>query len=68
VVVIAMSRTTYVAPSPTYSVTLKDGEQWIVEAEWLDGTIEQIAAFKSYFDARHWLNDHCKASAHRPIR
>jgi hypothetical protein len=58
----------YLEPAPNYSVMLKDGEHWIVEAEWPDGTIEQVATFKSYFDARDWLSARSKSCAPRPRR
>ena len=53
----------YINPVPNYSVMLKDGEQWTVEAEWPDGTIEEVATFRSFFDARDWLNDQSKLGA-----
>jgi hypothetical protein len=30
------------ARNPIFCVVLKDGEHWQVEAEWPDGTIEQV--------------------------
>lgn len=44
---------------PTLCIVLGDGEQWWVEAEWPDGTIEQINNFKRHADAVHWLKLHC---------
>jgi hypothetical protein len=40
---------------PIFYIVLGDCEQWIVEAEWPDGTIEQVETFKAYFDALAWL-------------
>jgi hypothetical protein len=40
---------------PIFNIVLRDCEQWIVEAEWPDGTIEQVEIFKAYFDALAWL-------------
>jgi len=40
---------------PLFVIILGDGDQWTVEAEWPDGTIEQLDIFKSYYDAREWL-------------
>jgi hypothetical protein len=37
---------------PIFNVVLRDGD----EAEWPDGTIEQVETFKAYFDALHWMN------------
>lgn len=53
----------YVNPIPNYSVMLKDGEQWTVEVEWPDGTIEEVATFRSFFDARDWLKDQSEPCA-----
>jgi len=39
------------ARKPIFCVVLSGSEQWLIEAEWPDGTIEQIDAFKAYFDA-----------------
>jgi hypothetical protein len=36
-------------------VVLKDGEHWQVEAEWPDGTIEQLYKFKDGFEALDWV-------------
>jgi hypothetical protein len=41
---------------PIFNVVLRDGDHWTVEAEWPDGTIEQVEIFKAYFDALHWMN------------
>jgi hypothetical protein len=36
---------------PFFCVVLSDGQQWAVGAEWPDGAIEQIDAFKHHFEA-----------------
>ncbi len=41
---------------PVFCVVLTDGPQWSVEAEWPDGTIEQIDTFKGHFDAVKWVS------------
>jgi hypothetical protein len=43
------------AGNPIFCVVLKDGEQWQVEAEWPDGTIEQIHKFKGGSEALEWV-------------
>jgi hypothetical protein len=43
------------ALKPIFCVVLGDGERWIVEAEWPDGTIEQIEDFKAHFEAVNWI-------------
>jgi hypothetical protein len=42
---------------PTFSVVLQDGDQWTVEAEWPDGTIEQAAAVESEAAGFFWLRE-----------
>ena len=46
-----------IARKPVFCVILRDGQQWAVEAEWPDGTIEQIDTFKAHFEALNWVND-----------
>jgi hypothetical protein len=41
---------------PIFAVILRDGDEWTVEAEWPDGTIEQVTVAKSASDARTWIN------------
>jgi hypothetical protein len=41
--------------TPIFCVVLKDGEHWQVEAEWPDGTIEQVHEFKDGFEALDWV-------------
>ncbi len=48
------------APNPIFCVVLGDREGWLVEAEWPDGTIEQIDAFKAYLDAINWISTQSK--------
>ena len=43
------------ARNPIFCVVLKDGEHWQVEAEWPDGTIEQVYKFKAGFEALNWV-------------
>ena len=43
------------ARNPIFCVVLKDGEQWQIEAEWPDGTIEKIHECKAYFDVLNWV-------------
>jgi hypothetical protein len=40
---------------PLFFVVLKDGQYWQVEAEWPDGTIEQVREFRSGTDALKWV-------------
>jgi hypothetical protein len=41
--------------TPLFCVILKDGQFWQVEAEWPDGTIEQVCEFKNGTDALNWV-------------
>jgi hypothetical protein len=40
---------------PIFCLVLSDGQRWSVEAEWPDGTFEQVNTFKGYFEAASWL-------------
>jgi hypothetical protein len=44
-----------IAREPIFCVVLGDAENWSVEAEWPDGTIEPVHAFKAYFEAMNWV-------------
>jgi hypothetical protein len=41
---------------PIFSVVLSDGDNWSVEAEWPDGTIEPVDTFEGRSDAVDWLS------------
>jgi len=45
-----------VAQKPLFHVVLSDGDQCFVEAEWPDGTIEQIDTFGLHIEAVNWLS------------
>jgi hypothetical protein len=40
---------------PLFYVVLRDGDQWMIEAEWPDGSIEHVQAFKAHSQAAHWV-------------
>jgi hypothetical protein len=40
---------------PIFCVVLRNDEQCVVEAEWPDGTIEKIEAFKHKYEAADWI-------------
>jgi hypothetical protein len=40
---------------PLFYVVLRDGDQWMIEAEWPDGSIEHVQAFKAHSQAVHWV-------------
>jgi hypothetical protein len=45
---------------PVFCVVLSDGNKWSVEAEWPDGTVERVSAFKTHIEAVDWLNRQSK--------
>ena len=40
-----------IARKPVFCVVLGDSVKLVVEAEWPDGTIEQVGTFKGYLEA-----------------
>jgi hypothetical protein len=46
---------------PLFYVVLGEGENWRIEAEWPDGTIEKVDAFKAHVDAVTWLGTRAEA-------
>jgi hypothetical protein len=45
-----------VAQKPLFHMVLSDGDRWFVEAEWPDGTIEQIDTFGRHIEAVNWVS------------
>jgi hypothetical protein len=43
------------APKPVFYVVLSDLDQWAVEAEWPDGTLERVDTFKEHSAAASWI-------------
>ena len=46
---------------PVFLVVLGDGSQWSLQAEWPDGTIEQVDTFKGHSEAVGWLTTQSEA-------
>jgi hypothetical protein len=46
---------------PIFCVVQRDSQQWTVEAEWPDGTIEQVDIFKGHSDATEWVSNRSEA-------
>jgi hypothetical protein len=44
------------AGRPFFHVTLSDSDQWLVEAEWPDGTLEAVNTFNDHASAVNWIN------------
>jgi len=47
--------------TPFFCVVLSDGTHWSLEAEWPDGTIEQVETFKGQAEAVDWLTTRSEA-------
>lgn len=41
--------------NPLFHVLLSDQDQWVVEVEWPDGTLERIRTFKHHATAADWV-------------
>jgi hypothetical protein len=46
---------------PILYVTLSDRDQWAVEAEWPDGTLERINTFNDHSSATDWISTQADA-------
>jgi hypothetical protein len=46
---------------PILHVILIDRDQWAVEAEWLDGTLERINTFNDRSSATDWISTQSEA-------
>jgi len=49
------------ARKPIFFVVLREGENWLVEAEWPDGTIEHVNDFKAHLEAANWVSTQSEA-------
>ena len=47
-----------IAQKPLFYVVLRDGDQWLIEVEWPDGSIEHVQAFKAHSEAANWVKTH----------
>jgi hypothetical protein len=52
---------TMIANKPLFNVVLRDRDEWFIEAEWPDGSIEHVCTFKVHSDAAKWLKTHSEA-------
>ena len=46
---------------PLFHVLLSDHDQWVVEVEWPDGTLERIRSFKHHATAADWVATQSKS-------
>jgi hypothetical protein len=44
-----------------FHIILSDRDEWAIEAEWPNGTLERIAAFKKHSEATDWIANRSKA-------
>lgn len=44
-----------IAEKPVFHVILTDRDEWAVEVEWPDGTLERINTFKAHILATTWV-------------
>jgi hypothetical protein len=53
-----VQRNTANVQRPFVYVVLGDGDQWVIEAEWPDGSIEPIRTFRAHAEAVDWVKTH----------
>ena len=46
---------------PFFHVILSDRDEWVVEAEWSDSTLERVNAFGGYSAAADWIANQSEA-------
>ncbi len=42
---------------PLFHVTLSDRDEWVVEAEWPDSTLERVGTFRDHSAAADWISN-----------
>jgi hypothetical protein len=50
--------------NPFFHVSLGDRDDWVIEAEWPDGTLEQVTSFWTHSAAAHWIATASKTWLH----
>ena len=46
---------------PFFHVTLSDRDEWVIEAEWSDSTLERVSKFRDYSAAADWIANQSEA-------
>ena len=46
---------------PFFHVILSDRDEWVVEAEWSDNTLERVSTFRDYSAAADWIANQSEA-------
>jgi hypothetical protein len=52
---------------PLFHVSLGDRDEWVIEAEWPDGTLERVTTFKIHSAAAHWIATASEAWSHQKV-
>jgi len=47
--------------TPIFCAVLGDGQRWVVEVDWPDGTIEQVSEFQRQSEAADWITNQSEA-------
>ena len=47
--------------TPIFCAVLGDGQRWVVEVDWPDGTIEQVGEFQRQSEAADWITNQSEA-------
>jgi hypothetical protein len=50
--------------TPLFCLVLRDGDEWLIEAEWPDGSIEHVRTFKAHSEAVDWVKTLSEAWLH----
>jgi hypothetical protein len=56
------------AEKPLFHVSLGARDDWVVEAEWSDGTLESVNTFKNHSAAARWVATASEAWLHARVR
>jgi hypothetical protein len=46
---------------PLFHVTLSDRDEWVIEAEWPDSTLERVSTFRDHSAAADWIASQSEA-------
>jgi hypothetical protein len=46
---------------PFFHIILSDRDEWVVEAEWSDSTLERVSTFGDYSAAADWIANQSEA-------
>ena len=54
---------------PLFHIILGDRDEWVIEAEWPDSTLERVSTFRDHSAAGDWITNQSEAwLAARPIQ